>query len=154
MSLILVLNLHGKINSSAPVRKALVELKVEKRFSASVVTDDAATVGMLRLCKDYVAWCQADAGLLTSLLEKRGMVSTTGRLDAKALQALGFKDHGSLAEMMLKEGTRLSEVEGLRPFFRLSPPRGGFKLSLRRQFSEKGVLGNNPKLPELIGRMA
>jgi len=153
MGLLLVVNLHGKINSSAPVRKALSELKVERKFSASVVTDDPATVGMLKLCKDYVAWAPTDAELLATLLKKRGMVSETARLDGHALTTMGFKKHEDLAEKMLKEQIRLSQVQGVRPFFRLAPPKGGFRVSLRRQFSEKGMLGNNPKLADLVRRM-
>jgi large subunit ribosomal protein L30 len=153
MELLLVLNLHGKINSSAAVRKALAELKVEKKFSASVVTDDDSTVGMLKLCKDYVAWSPVEEGLLTTLLEKRGMVSTQARLDARALSALGYKKHSELASKMLKEHLRLSQVGGLRPFFRLTPPKGGFRKSMRRQYSERGVLGKNPGLPDLVRRM-
>jgi len=153
VGLLLVVNLHGKINSSGPVRKALSELKVERKFSASLVPDDPATVGMLKLCKDYVAWAPTDAKLIAILLEKRGMVSEKARLDAHALTAMGFKKHEELAEKMLKEQLRLSQVRGVRPFFRLSPPKGGFRSSLRKQFSEKGVLGNNPKLPDIVRRM-
>jgi large subunit ribosomal protein L30 len=153
MGLLLVLNIHGRINSSVPVRKALEELKVERKFSASVVTDDAPTVGMLKLCKDYVAWAPIDSELLVTLLKKRGMVSTTKRLDEASLAAIGFNSHEDLAGKMMLEQLRLSEVPGMRPFFRLAPPRGGFKLSLRRQFSERGMLGSNPKLPELVRRM-
>ena len=153
MGLLLVLNLHGEINASAPVRKALGELKLEKRFSASVVPDDPSTLGALRLCKDRLAWAPIEASILTSLLEKRGMVSTTKVLDQDALKQMGFKDYGELAEMMLKNGTRLSAVGGLRPFFKLSPPKGGFKKSMRRSTSEGGIMGRNPDLLELIGRM-
>lgn len=153
MALLLVVNLHGKIDSGVSTRKALAELKVERKFSASVVGDDPSTVGMLRLCKDYVAWSEVDSALLASLLKSRAMVSETRRLDDESLSKLGFKNHQALAEKMLKDGTRLSALGGIRPFFRLSPPRGGFKGSLRRQYSEKGVLGNNPKLPEIVRRM-
>lgn len=153
MGLILVVNLHGQINSSAPVRKALNELWVAKKFSASIVPDDAPTVGMLRLCKDYVAWSQVDAGLLGDLLKKRGMVSSTKALDQASLKKLGFKNHEDMAAKMVKDQTRLSAVEGVLPFFRLAPPRGGFKLSLRRQSTERGLLGNNPKLEGMVRRM-
>ncbi len=149
----LVLNIHGAINSSAPVRKALEELKVVRKFTASVVSDDASTVGMLKLCKDHVAWAPVDAELLGTLLKKRGMVSTTKELDAATLKRMGFKKPEELAEKMLKEGMRLSAVEGIRPFFRLAPPRGGFKQSMRRQYTEKGLLGSNPKLAEIVRRM-
>ncbi len=153
MALFLVLNLHGAINSSGPVRKALEELKVVRRFSASVVSDDPSTLGMLKLCKDFVAWAPVDADLLTTLLKQRGMVSMTKELDAASLKKLGYKKHEDLAEKMVKEQIRLSAVEGVRPFFRLAPPKGGFKLSMRRQFTEKGILGSNPNLVELVLRM-
>jgi large subunit ribosomal protein L30 len=153
VGLLLVVNLHGKINSSAPVRKSLTDLWVAKKFSASVVTDDAATVGMLRLCKDFVAWAPVDEGLLGDLLKKRGMVSTTKTLDQAQLKALGFKSHDDLAAKMVKDQMRLSAVGGVLPYFRLAPPRGGFKLSLRRQSTERGTLGNNPKLAEIVRRM-
>lgn len=153
MGLLLVLNIHGKINSPAPVRKALAELKVERRFSASVVTDNAPTVGMLKLCKDFIAWSPLDTELLATLLEKRGMVSATAKLDAAALAAAGFKKYEDMAEKMIENQLRLSAIGGVRPFFRLAPPKGGFRLSLRRQFSERGVLGSNPKLPDLVRRM-
>ncbi len=153
MALLLVVNLHGKIDSPEPVRKALTELKVERRFSASLVPGDGPTLGMLRLCKDYLAWGPVDSALLSDLLKKRGMVSESRRLDAGALKGLGFKKYEEMAEKLLKGGARLSSLEGIRPFFRLSPPRGGFKSSSRRQASERGILGNNPKLPDLVRRM-
>ncbi|HUI24404.1 MAG TPA: hypothetical protein VLY82_08485 [Nitrososphaerales archaeon] len=153
MGLILVVNLHGQINSSAPVRKALNELWVAKKFSASVVTDDEPTVGMLRLCKDYVAWCPLDEELLTSLLKKRGMVSAARILDEATLKELGYGKHEDLAAKMMKDQMRLSAVDGVLPYFRLAPPRGGFKLSLRRQATERGLLGSNPKLDAIVRRM-
>lgn len=153
MGLILVVNVHGSINSSAPVRKALNELWVAKKFSSSVVADDPPTVGMLRLCKDYVAWAPIGEGLLAELLSKRGMVSTSKPLDQGALKQLGYKDHKDLAGRMIREEERLSAVSGVLPYFRLAPPRGGFKRSMRRQFTEKGVLGSNPGLEEIVRRM-
>lgn len=153
MGLILVVNLHGAINTSSGVRKALTELWVAKKFSASVVTDDTPTVGMLKLCKDYIAWVPVDEALLTDLLKKRGMVSTTKTLDQAALKQMGYKKPEELAAKMLKDQVRLSAVDGMLPFFRLAPPRGGFRRSLRRQYTEKGLLGNNPKLEEIVRRM-
>jgi len=153
MGLILVVNLHGMINSSAPVRKALNELWVAKKFSASVVPDDAATVGMLKLCKDYVAWTPVEEDLLSDLLKKRGRVSASRTLDAASLKELGYKKHEDLAAKMMEAQMRLSAVKGVLPYFRLAPPKGGFRMSLRRQSTERGLLGNNPKLEEIVRRM-
>ena len=153
MGLLLVVNLHGQINSSTPVRKALNELWVAKKFSASVVTDDPPTVGMLKLCKDYVAWCPIDEGLLADLLKKRGMTSGTRSLDAATLKELGYKKHEDLAARMVKDQVRLSALNGVLPYFRLAPPKGGFKMSLRRQATERGLLGSNPMLDAIVRRM-
>jgi large subunit ribosomal protein L30 len=153
MGLILVVNLHGAINSSAPVRKALTELWVARKFSASVVDDDAQTVGTLKLCKDYVAWTRVEEPLLADLLKNRGMVSSTRALDQASLKQLGYKKHEDLAAKMVKDELRLSAIKGVLPYFRLAPPKGGFKMSLRRQFTERGLLGNNPKLEEIVRRM-
>jgi large subunit ribosomal protein L30 len=153
LALLLVLNIHGAINSSGPVREALEELKVVRRFSASVVPGDASTLGTLKLCKEHVAWAPVDVELLAALLRKRGMVSETRALDTESLKKMGYKDHDDLAAKMVKGEMRLSAIEGLRPFFRLAPPRGGFKRSMRRASSEKGLLGSNPQLGELVRRM-
>ena len=149
----MVVNLHGQINSSKAVRQALHELWVAKKFSASVVTDDATTVGMLRLCKNYIAWAPVEEGLLGDLLKKRGMVSSSKALDQASLKQLGFKNHEEMASKMVKEQLRLSAVGGVLPFFRLAPPRGGFKASLRRQSTDRGLLGNNPLLEGIVRRM-
>jgi large subunit ribosomal protein L30 len=151
--LLLVLNLHGAINSSRPVRKALEELKVVRRFSASVVPGDPSTLGTLKLCKDHVAWAPIDVDLLAVLLKRRGMVSATKALDSASLKKMGYGDYKDLAARMVSKEIRLSAVKGLKPFFRLAPPKGGFKRSMRRAFSEEGLLGSNPELGELVGRM-
>ncbi|HYC27061.1 MAG TPA: 50S ribosomal protein L30 [Nitrososphaerales archaeon] len=153
VSLFLVVNLHGLINSSGPVRKALNELKVERKFSASVVSDDDTTVGMLRLCKDRIAWAPVEADLLSTLLKQKGMISGAKSLDSAALKGMGYKTHEELAQAMIKGNLRLSKVAGVRPFFRLAPPKGGFKRSMRKQYTEKGILGRNPKLEEIVRRM-
>lgn len=153
MGNLLAVNLHGLINTPTPARTTLIELGIGKRFAATIVRDDPTTLGALRLCKDYVAWCPVDGTLLQSLLEQRGRVSATKKLDASALKTLGYKDHADLASKMLTQGLTLSSIRGVKPFFGLSPPKGGLKRSSRRQFREGGVLGENPKLPEIVRRM-
>jgi len=66
---------------------------------------------------------------------------------------MGYKKHEDLAAKMLKDRVRLSGVGGMLPYFRLAPPKGGFKISMRRQSTERGVLGNNPRLDTIVKRM-
>jgi len=84
-------------------------------------------------------------------------------LDKPSKEVLGmvkkmkdFVAYGEISEETYKE---LVEKRGqkdlkgkLKPFFRLHPPRGG--IESKKHFGVgKGVLGNNKKMDELIGRM-
>jgi large subunit ribosomal protein L30 len=153
MTSLIVVNLHGLINTRDEVRTTLIELGIGKRFAATVVVDDPSTVGALHLCKDYVAWSKADTELLGSLLRARGRVSNSKTLDDESLKSMGYKDHFDLAAKMIRDGSTLSSIAGLKPYMGLSPPRGGFKRSSRRQFKEGGILGENPTLPDIVRRM-
>jgi len=150
---LIVVNLHGLINTPSGPRKTLIELGIGKRFAATVVQDDSQTMGAIELCKEYVAWSSIDADLLAALLKARGKVSNAKPLDGEALKSLGVKDYSELASRMIKDGSRLSSLKGVKPFFALSPPRGGFRRSSRRQFRQGGVLGENPNLPDILRRM-
>ena len=151
MGKLLVVNLHGLINVPTATRATLIQLGIGRRFAATVVGDDEVSKGAVKLCKDYVAWTPLEPGLLADLLKARGRVSNTKALDDEALKALGFKTHADLAKAIM-EGGRLSS-KGLKPFFGLSPPKGGFRRSSRRQFREGGILGENPQLGEIVRRM-
>jgi large subunit ribosomal protein L30 len=153
MGLLLVVNLHGQINVRREVRSALRELRVDRRFSATVVRDDPSTLGQLNLSRDFVAWAPLEKELLASLLQSRGKVSERRKLDDESIRKLGFTGTEELASKMMEGEMRLSSVKGLRPFFNLSPPKGGFRVSTRRKFGEGGVLGMNPKLSQLVRRM-
>ena len=151
---LIVVNLHGLINVPRGTRETLIQLGIGKRFAASVIGDDPVSKGSVRLCKDYVAWAPLDEELLTALLKSRGKQSNTKLLDDEALKAMGFKTYADLAQAIIKGDTsdRLAS-KGLKPYFGLSPPKGGFKRSSRRQFREGGILGENPLLPEIVRRM-
>jgi large subunit ribosomal protein L30 len=150
---LLVVNLRGMVNTRAPVRTTLDQMKIGRRFNATIVPDDKVHRGMLHLSKEHVAWCKLDAATAEKLLKARSEKSS-GRRTLEA--EIKTKDYGSVSEIAnaLASGKlKLRSVESIRPFFRLSPPRGGFKRSTVRQFSAGGVLGPNSELPTLLEKM-
>ncbi|MAG11112.1 hypothetical protein CMI44_02270 [Candidatus Pacearchaeota archaeon] len=67
-----------------------------------------------------------------------------------------FVAHGEISEEVYKKLVNKrgqKDAKGkLKPFFRLHPPRGG--IESKKHFGVgKGVLGENKKMNELIGRM-
>src|SRR5215218_5187329 len=46
----------------------------------------------------------------------------------------------------------LSKIPGIKPWFALSPPKGGFRKKSKRSYSQNGVLGENKELVSLVKR--
>ena len=66
---------------------------------------------------------------------------------------IDFNDIDDLAQALLDNKISISKISNLKPSFRLSPPRGGFKKSTRRMYSQGGTLGYNPDLLNILSNM-
>ena len=148
----IVLRIRGMINIPHWAEKTMQLLNLDKKYRATIVSEDEPTLGMLKKIKNYVAWYKADKDLIKELLAKRAMKSSSNRLDDDAINALGFDSIDKLAEALASNSIKLSSLD-IKPWFGLHPPRGGFKRSTKRMYAQKGVTGENPELPELIRRM-
>jgi len=127
-------------------------MKVGRRFNATIVPNDEVHLGMLNLAKEHLAWCELNLGIAEKLLNARAEISSGTRVSESQIT----KDHGSFHDIAskLESGEiKLSSINEIRPFFRLSPPRGGFKRSIRRQFRDGGILGPNEDLASLVEKM-
>lgn len=148
----LVVNIRGLVNTPAKVRDTLGKLHLETMFRAAVVPDTPDYRGMLQKAKEHVAWCEAKPELTLKILEKRARVEGKTPLSADVLKALGYSKLEDLAKA-LSEGKTTLNALGVKPSFALSPPRGGFRRSTRRMYSQGGVLGHNPDLPKIVEAM-
>ncbi len=139
--MIAVIRIKGQVKLQERVKETLYRLRLRKKFVCILIDDkDKIKNGMLKKVKDHVAFGEIEKGALTRLIEKRAR-----REDKKQI-----KEPEKIAEELLK-GKSMEEL-GLKPFFRLSPPRGGLKSS-KKQFP-RGVLGNHKKeISKLIEKM-
>jgi len=62
-------------------------------------------------------------------------------------------DFEKIATDISQNQTYLSKITGIKPWFALNPPRGGFKKKSKRSFSQDGILGENKELVSLVRRM-
>ena len=147
-----VVNLRGLINTRTVVRDTLRRLNIETRFRATVVPDTPSYRGMLEMAKEHVAWCEANSELLTKLLEKRGRAEVRTTINQDVLKVLGYKNLGDLAKA-LSNGEITMNSLGVKPSFTLNSPKGGFKRSIRRMYSQGGILGHNPELHKIVQAM-
>jgi large subunit ribosomal protein L30 len=147
-----VLRIKGTVNVPHWARYTLDNLSLYKKFWATILPETPESIGMLRKIKDFVAWSHIDASFVKELLEKRG--KTIGSKPLKLLpDSAPYNDIDELAADLAKDKIRLSSLQMVKPWFALNPPRGGFKRKTKTQYHQKGVLGEDKELVEIIKRM-
>ena len=147
-----VLRIKGTVNVPHWARYTLDSLSLYKKFWATILPETPESIGMLRKIKDFVAWNHVDASFVKELLEKRG--KTIGSRPLKLLpDSAPYNDIDELAADLAKDKIRLSSLQMVKPWFALNPPRGGFKRKTKTQYHQKGVLGEDKELVEIIKRM-
>jgi len=114
---------------------------MERVNSCTVVESSPVIYGMLRKVKDYVTYGEIDDATYKALIDKRGE-PFKGRLT-------DTKGEITYNKFITVEGKRL------KPFFRLSPPRGGYeRKGIKWSFKQGGALGYRGKeINKLIMRM-
>lgn len=147
-----VLRIKGTVNVPHWARYTLDNLSLYRKFWATILPETPESIGMLRKIKDFVAWSHVDASFVKELLEKRG--KTIGSKPLKLLpDSAPYNDIDELAADLAKDKIRLSSLQMVKPWFALNPPRGGFKRKTKTQYHQKGVLGEDKELVEIIKRM-
>jgi large subunit ribosomal protein L30 len=147
-----VLRIKGTVNVPYWARYTLDSLNLYKKFWATILPETQDSLGMLKKIKDFVAWTNVDASLVKDLLEKRG--KGEGSKSFKLLPQVGdYHNVEELASDIAKDKIRLSNLQMVKPWFALSPPRGGFKKNTKRPYNQNGILGEDKELAQLIRRM-
>ncbi len=149
----LVVRLRGTVNVPYWAEHTLRLLRLKGRFSATIVPENEVYEGMLKKVKDHVAWCKADVQTIKLLLEKRGKVIGDKSINDEVLRSLGFSSIDDLADALANDSIKFNDLKLIKPYFRLAPPRKGFKKSSKHMYSDGGILGKNEKLPEMVARM-
>lgn len=145
--------MRGTINIPAPIKDTLKQLHLDHRYRATIVPDNPVFRGMLSKVKDRAAWYTVDDSTVEMLMEKRGRREGWKPLEKGDLGKIGFKSFKTLAKAVGSGKTVLPSIKGVKPFFALAPPRGGFKRSTRRMYRQGGILGENPELLKLVESM-
>jgi large subunit ribosomal protein L30 len=137
--MILVIRISGMVSISSEVAETLHRMRLRKKYVAVLIKDDAETAKVLNKIRNYVAYGTISKEMIEQLLEKRGKGINNKKFDVKKV----------LSQI---ESKPLEEL-GVKPFFRLHPPRKGIE-SKKHFGTGKGVLGNNKEaINQLLERM-
>jgi large subunit ribosomal protein L30 len=107
---------------------------------------------MLQVVKDYVAFGEIDAETLAMLLRHRGRLVGDKPLTDEYLQKnTPYKSIEDFAKAVVEGKAKLTDIPGLKPVFRLHPPRKGLK-NIKWHYP-RGDLGRHGNIRDLLYRM-
>ena len=146
--MIAVIRISGQVEIRKDVAETLNRLLLKRKYHCVVSQEKPELLGMVKKVNNFVAYGSIDKEMLVKLIEKRGkLIKSINAKNNK--ENKGKIDAGKIASEIM-EGKKLEEL-GLKPFFRLHPPRRGIKSKVH---FPKGVLGNHKeKINKLIERM-
>jgi len=135
-----VIRIKGQVKIRAKIEETLFRLGLRKKFSCILINEkNKVQTGMLNKIRDFVAFGEIDKGTLIRLIENRAQPIGNKKINAEK----------TASEIL--SGKKLQDL-GIKPFFRLHPPRGGLKSS--KEKFPKGVLGNHKQeINKLIEKM-
>ncbi|MEK6800417.1 MAG: uL30 family ribosomal protein [Nanoarchaeota archaeon] len=139
--MILVIRISGMVNVSQRIEDALYRLNLRRKYSAVLIHETPENLKLLKILRNHVAYGPIDQNTLVELIEARAEpIKKETTIKAK-----------ETADQLSKKS--LSDL-GIKPFFRLHPPRGGIDSKKHFGSSSKGVLGSNKeKINDLVRRM-
>lgn len=153
--LYVVVRIRGESGRKPEERKALELLRLHRTFHAVLVRATPSMRGMLRTLEYVVTYGEIDEDTLALLLERRGRLVGNKRVTKEYLERIGFKDFKELARAIIRGEVDIRKLPDFKPVFRLHPPSGGFKGTIKRHYRDGGELGyRGPAINELIRRMA
>jgi large subunit ribosomal protein L30 len=149
-----VVRIRGGVDAKKTVEATLTMLRMEKNNYATIIRESPSYLGMLRKVKDYVTWGEPTIETLNFLLEKRGKLIGDEKITNDAIKELGYESLDKIATAIQAGELEFSHINGVKPFFRMHPPKKGFKRTVKRPYNDHGELGyRGEAINELIKRM-
>ena len=152
----LVIRVRSDRGVKPKIRHTMSMLNLTKVNHAVLVPDTPAYAGMLQKAKDYVTWGEVDADTISELISQRGrMIGDKPITNAVIKSGSEFSTINALSNAIASGDARTNAVEGMKPVFRLHPPRGAKGWGgIKRSFSTGGALGfRGEAISDLVGRM-
>ena len=166
----LVVRMKGTVNVPRWANLTLENLHLNKKFKATIIPENEQTLGMLRKIKELVSWSSVDDAFIKEFVEKKARTSASKLATAPATTTVDGvnnndaqsniedkthqnTDLSTVISTISQNQTYLSKISGIKPWFALNPPKGGFRKKSKRSYSQNGILGENKELISLVKRM-
>ena len=138
-----IIRIRGKNHVRKPVEDTFKMLRLNRKMHCVLLEDTPINKGMIQKVKDWSTFGEINDETLKALIAKRGRKVGDVRLTSDEVEVV-FQE--------VKTGKKLKDTM-IKPVFRLTPPSGGFKKSIKTHFPRGELGGRGEKINELIKRM-
>jgi len=151
---IAIIRVRGQVNINRDIKDTLRMLHLTRANHCTIIPDGPAWRGQLLKVKDYVTWGPVTEETVLQLLKTRGRLAGNRPLtEAHLSKHTPYASFAELAKAVAAGQADLRKLEGVKPLFRLHPPRKGYE-KVVRDFRTGGSLGDRGEgINTLIGRM-
>jgi large subunit ribosomal protein L30 len=147
-----VLRVRGRTGVKKGIQDTMSMLKLTRINHLVLLHEDPTYKGMLVKAKDYVTWGEIDVETISQIITKRGKILGNEKVTEEYIKE--NTDYSSIEELAkaVVAGEATVEDAGIKPVFRLHPPRKGYEAT-KTSFKEGGTLGNREDINELVSKM-
>ncbi|MFW9845204.1 MAG: 50S ribosomal protein L30 [Candidatus Thorarchaeota archaeon] len=139
---VLAIRVRGQVRVRPQIKDTLDKLLLGRLHQARVLKLTPSLQGMMTKAKDYITWGEIDEETALALLTKRGRLTGNKRLSEEYLRKnSSFRTLKALAKAITDGKASTADVEGLKPVFRLTPPKKGFKGKKNLAVGMGGITG-------------
>jgi large subunit ribosomal protein L30 len=152
---IAVIRIKGKPGLKHDIKATFEKLRLYNKNTCVVIPNTPTYIGMLIKIKEFATWGEIDEKTCEELFEKRGKLPGNKRLTNEYLKEKIKSDIKKFTKEFIDFKKEIKDVPGLKPFFKLNPPKHGFeRKGIKVAFSQGGVLGyRKEKINNLLIRM-
>lgn len=138
-----VVRVRGSVKMRKELKDTLRMMRLTRVNHCVLLRKDPKIEGMIRKVNDFVTWGEISDKTLEMLISERARM--------KGDRKPGQKEVSGIVAKVKKSGS-LKGIEGLKPVFRMNPPKKGYE-GIKQAFP-RGALGNRGEgINELLERM-
>lgn len=135
-----------RIRGAPGMRKKLLDtlkmFRLHKVNHSILVFPNKSYTGMLQKVKDYVCYGEINKKMLLKLLRNRAYIEGNEPLTESHIKfKTKYKTLNALADGLLKGEIQYKDIYKIKPIFRMHPPRGGYRGTIKRSYKAGGSLG-------------
>jgi large subunit ribosomal protein L30 len=153
--IILAIRVRGQVRVRPQIEDTLNKLLLGRLHQARLIKVTPSLEGMITKVKDYITWGVPSEEVIERLLTKRGRLPGNAHLtDSYVKKNSSHSSVKAFAKAIAAGKASVSDVEGLKPVFRLTPPTKGYRGKKNLSIGQGGINGNRGEgISELALRM-